>query len=213
MEIHLYKHLEFLFCWQKSELLNSCTQTPWQSLMWKLTLVLNSKLKITCCIYQEEIFKLNVVKLSMLYLQAGEPVDVLFFANFAYRFFFLKVIDANNTPPPFMHPCLILFLNSHLHSLLHQPIFTFHLLIMKLSVPLSTVFLSSEKWFVSGNKEGGIKGPTILTLNIINKSCPFQFKRLINATDTPRHGVDHLSLFFSLHDRIETEHGIVWLYL
>lgn len=81
----------------------------------------------------------------MLYLQAGEPVDVLFFANFAYRFFFLKVIDAKNTPPPFMHPCLILFLNSHLHSLLHQPIFTFHLLIMKLSVPLSTVFLSSEK--------------------------------------------------------------------
>lgn len=29
----------------------------------------------------------------------------------------------------------------------------------------------------------------------------------------PRHGVDHLSLFFSLHDRIETEYGIVWLYL
>ena len=114
--------------------------------MWKLTLVLNSELKITCCIYQEEILNLNVVTLSMLCLQAGGATDVLFFfffANCACRLFCFKVIDASKTPPPSAHPCLILFLNTHLHSLLHQPIFSFHLLIMKLSVPLAAVFFFS----------------------------------------------------------------------
>ena len=53
------------------------------------------------------------------------------------------------------------------------------------------------------------RGPIIFTLNIINKSVLFQFKRLINATDTSQHGEDHLSL--SVHEGVEREYGIIRL--
>lgn len=96
---------------------------------------------------------------------------------------------------------------------LHHPVFSFHLPIMKRSLSLSlsppTVFLFSSEWFVCVCvwKQAG-RGAAVLTLNIINKSSPFQFKRLINATDTSQHEVDRLSisLLCSWQDRDRAWH-------
>ena len=85
-------------------------------------------------------YTINVMSASW---RSNRCAFFFFFANCACRLFCFKVIDASKTPPPSAHPCLILFLNTHLHSLLHQPIFSFHLLIMKLSVPLAAVFFFS----------------------------------------------------------------------
>lgn len=102
--------------------------------------------------------------------------------------------------------------------LLHHPIFLFlfacnDALSFSFSLYCLPVFW---KWFVCLQEAGRMvgRGPIILTLNIINKSSPFQFKRLINSTDTSQQGVDHPSLFLycSVHERIETERGIIRLW-